>query len=286
MEKRVFHYRSALFYILLATTVAWGVTWLILAIAASQTSKVPFQTAWNAFSGFGNFALYLFVGRMLRIEIEEGQIRSFNWMGRQSVQGRLAGNQVRSKVAIGPLKVFEVETDGGKIMFSNLLVGVDELQSLLLKYSAISSSPVFDSFEKTSSVRVYDSRWTALHFVSAFWLLMPIGLAISDYRARHFVDPALIMLGGMLVLYVIYLQLNIWNQKICIGPDGIEWINGFGEVVVRARLDEIQAIHGPSLWRQLMRIETAQGTIRPRVMIRESARLTTDLQRILDRKLR
>lgn len=286
MEKRVFHYRSGLFYFLLVFQIIWATTWLVLAFVAPQAFQFPWQRIWNPASGIAGIPLLLFIGQRLRIEVSGGEIRFYDWIGRLRAQGSLAGNEVVPMPFPGPINVSQVRTpDGGSFMFTYFLENVQEFRTLLKTGSIAAPPPFVQAPAVVSSVKTYDSRWTPLHFVSAFWIFLILNAAVSPFlsqwRPNGRIAPDSFIILGLLLLVSLHFHLATWNQKVRLGPDGIEWTNGLGQVVKRARLDEIKSVEGPSVWRQSIRIETTEGTIRPLVMLRNSKELADDIRKIV-----
>lgn len=166
-----------------------------------------------------------------QIEVENGEIRSYDLLGRVRVRGSLASATIRGS---GRESWLKVETDGGTIDLSSAISNYGELKTTIEDKAVPREWKSFPISSYIPTAQTFMARWGNMHLLSFVWL---VG---CGWFIRETFEEWPFLLGGLLLaLPGVWMQLVGWFERIQIGPEGIEFIDFLGRSRVRARLDEI-----------------------------------------------
>jgi hypothetical protein len=195
-----------------------------------------------------------------KIVIDQGEITWTDWLGRTKLRAHLAntkavldfntmsGQQQRKKVV--------ADTDGGQLVFNGQIDQFAVLRDLLLTHGGSEAQSAKASQEvlrvgQLLPARTFGYRYCPTHLISFFLIALILLFGAGPYLAANFNNPPTPPLdASFLILWYLFLslfmglavwmQLQGWNEKIKIGPDGVEWIDCMGRTRLKAGLDEIQ----------------------------------------------
>jgi hypothetical protein len=269
LEKFVFNYRSGMMYVVIVFLLVWSGGWLTGVVTsfnsldvkingrlASPEEARPFLMLMAAIGLLGLTGAMALIGYVwnTRVEIENGEIRQYDLLGRERARGWLKTATIQAVDATHA----KIETDGGTIKVSTNISNYGVLKTMVEDGAPIVESRRFAPSSYIPQVQTIGARWGQLHLFSFVWLGMIFYIASGSKSAGGNISPVffLAMLPG------IVMQLVGWFEKVQIGPDGVKSTDLFGRPKVQAGLDEIVGADwaGGSKSRTVQ-IHTLRGTI-------------------------
>lgn len=205
-----------------------------------------------------------------RIEVGNGEIVWFDWLGREKVRGVVRGAKLQKGENPSDNNI-QLITNGGIINAYDALDDLGRLNALLRRENGEVDAPRATSY--IPSERTFSYRWTYLHFFSLVWC---IGAGIYM--------PLLALVGLPFLGIGVWLQLTGWRERISLGPDGITWIDFLGRTRVQARLDQIREVirskddEGYSS----LRVVTDEGTVQAASYLKGFNALHKEAKRVVE----
>lgn len=234
-----------------------------------------------------------------RIEISESQVVWSDWRGRERLRCARDPSRGVSVARPNPRGAkYIAKFPAGQLEFSNML-GDFVLLKLILELPATDSDPAagYPSIKLPKpkfvpQTQTFSYRFGALYIFSFVWIALiltfAIAFAIGGFAPRPGapVDAGFAALFlGVLALFLligVWMQLTGWNERIDLGPSGIEWTDFRGQSKVRASIDDIldvdEASNGNASW---LKITTAQGVVQASSNLRGYSELRAEVQHVV-----
>ncbi len=309
MDKRVFGYKSGIYFFVSGFLFLWSTIWIYGAVSGLVTHSqnvtiqgrqaTPEEAFWFQFAmvpiglavlGAGVALLMYTINR--RIVLERDWLTNHDWRGRKTVECGL--NEIQSVVeskASNGISNLLVTTSKGNFKFDSQIRNYADLRQILgnsnqSEITSLIPDTVGIASKYVPNKRTFRYLLSFLHIFSFLWLGIIMSMVVSFARDPAFVQGSIIPFIVAAVLFGsigVWMQMTGWIERITLGADGIEWIDWLGRVRVRASLEDIRdvrVIQGSKS--RSGEIETRQGPIKFSSNIWGFSELVGDVKKIID----
>lgn len=240
--------------------------WIVLGVGLASSTAVGALLAWCL---------------NCRVEIEAGMVRGYDLLGRLNMEGPLASARIEVDKSKQRARIV---AETGTMRVNSGIRNFAQLR-MLLHDPTVSRPPSGQRYPKSSYVpkpQTFAYRWNAHHLVSFPWIggmLFVIAMFVQSPQRGELPFYAIF---AIFLAPGIWMQLAGWQERIRLGPDGIEWIDCLGRSRVRAELDEIVGLEieeGDET--NTLRIETLRGKIPASEYLPGARRLMDEIRHLV-----
>ena len=259
MEHKVFRYRVPILFATAAFLAIWATGWISGWKSTMDGGTVKINgVVTPASDALPMLYLMLFLGiaaacaavitfcfaLTARVEVSDGFVCSYNFLGAQRVKGSLATAEVQGTMGTA----VKVVTDGGSFKVYQAIQDYGALMDLLQpKVAEARGKRIAAERQNLASLptSTFSYRWTFTHLMSfvilAFVVFFDVGWFSQESAKGNFLGAIGVAAGCTVVFggVGVFLLLQGFNEKVILGPDGITWVDKFGSPRIQSGFDAI-----------------------------------------------